>query len=251
MGAPSLASVVTALVVFAGLALVQALLSRRAHRATRDAVLELRVAMKRSFQLHHASLETVAKMIRAQPGERFSIELPHAPEFMSASAAAGAPAPAKPLKREDLDKAAPLALGAAQVPAPVPATSVDEPPKPPGGAASEVSGSTQSPAPLPEMSVDEPPESQRKTIVTEEPKTSRPTVASASRRRGLGAAPEVIAPAAQSRTRPKSPAPAQNGDDDFTAITEQRPVPPCPPAARFTPTRVSPRTPSLAEPGGD
>ena len=54
--APSLSAALCA-VLFVGLSLVQAFLSRRATRATRAAMKELRAAMKESFQRHHASLE--------------------------------------------------------------------------------------------------------------------------------------------------------------------------------------------------
>jgi len=251
MTALPLASLLGPLLVFLGLALVQALLARRAHRATRDAILELRGAMKRSFQIHHASLETLAKMIRAQTGDRVSIELPHAPEFMAASSATVAPVLSGPSKREDLDGAAPMTSGATHAPAPMPATSVDEPPKPADGAAPMASGATHAPAPMPATPVDEPRKSQRPTIAMGEPETSRPTVAFAAGRRGMGATREAIEAAAQSRTRPKSPATAQAGDDEFTAIMERPPAPLRPPSARVTPTRISAGTPSQPEPRGE
>ena len=212
-----------ALFAFVGLGLLQAFLSRRVTRATRAAITELRGAMKTSFQYNHASMEILAKMLRAHPGERVSIEMPHAPEFMAAPAAvlpAAAPASRAPLP--SLPVIPEAGVSAESMPA-----------RPTDGHEAPIAAGPH----------DATPESQRPTIAMVTTEASRPTVV-AAKHGGLSAALEAIEAAALGQASPTAAPALPEGEEEHTHVMKRPPGFAPPSIAPVTPTRVSARTPA-------
>jgi hypothetical protein len=220
MAALSRSPALCALLAFVGLALMQVFLARRVTLATRDAMMELRTSVKQSFQFHHASLEVLAKMIRSQPGERISIELPHAPEFAAAPHAA-ALSPVAPPAAVPLSSRAPMQAEVTGA-EPIPARAAPDAPS------SERADTT--------------PTSQRPTIAMVESEASRPTVTLAAKHGGRSAALEAIEAAAQGTAAPAGPICSHESEDDHTHVMRRPPEPTS--VAPITPTRISAQTPA-------